>query len=889
MNELQRQMVQQNQPMGGITSGLEDENTQSAQALGGIASGIETLFQDIDKAENPKEIMDAIRGDEASVEERRNELGQLVGKTDADQTPESVLTMVQPIMTIIESTGGIASLDTEEAPVAPNIGEANQAEAIARMMQNEPTAMLSEGLVPGTNQKIDGLNALQALQQSTSTPLGVLSLAQRLAPQTPTLASFQRQYEDKPSAYEKYAEVLPYQLLSQFGQIVGRSPTLTDAVLSPETTKLVDPVLKLSMLKAKEKSDRQAKATEAFTEAKRDSEKAKSDLYGKILPKFLDQKSSLFEAKDGTIYTVDPQGKPSLFKPGQDKTVIIGDTLLRLDPQTNKFVPEYSKPGSNIKLYNTDKGQFAIDFSQKEGDSYKIKALPGGLTDSEISSKYFKFIDTGDGGGFGVDTRKPTTVNEDTGLTVLNPLFNVQGKDKTSVQSTDAGLMVVNETEPDKSFLIPDTAKKEFIKVGSKETGFALVNKFNGETKTIQGLKEWQPEYFEQLDRFAKASVIVNNPNDYNPGEVKKAQLEVSALSNKLLPASTEFEKLRDDNAKIFRKTLMEEAGIDGDSADIDRQVEEFIFNLNNDRITKLTTNASTYDTQKSLKDTYSKMLGKLQEDTNDRASKSESLEKLGKLQKLVSESTRTGATAPFRLAVGKLLEDLGVKDSVIGNLGISEKSYQEFIGGKLANLELASKIGSQFAVEFASSFPGNLNQSEVELIQNAGINLTTTKDGIAVMEQIFKGAADRDRQEQKIINDYMSNEANNTKTPMKQYAEINARLIKNREENPLITPKLSEKITGFTEEKEFMLQVGGSDRTQSFTLTPDRRKKYDIVKGTGAQTIQEFIARSAPMQEYAKEISGNPNAEFSKEDLTKIFNLYSPLTLVRNPNFKAN
>ena len=879
--------VLQNQPMGGITSGLEDENTQSAQALGGIASGIETLFQDIDKAENPKEIMDAIRGDEASVEERRTELGQLVGKADADQTPESVLTMVQPIMTIIESTGGIASLDTEEAPVAPNIGEANQAEAIARMMQNEPTAMLSSGFVPNEDNTVTGL---EALRQSTSNPLGVLALAQRFAPKTPTLTSFQRQYEDKPSAYEKYAEVLPYQLLSQFGQIVGRSPTLTDAVLSPETTKLVDPVLKLSMLKAKEKSDRQAKATEQFTEAKRDAEKAKSDMYGKILPKLLDRKSSLFETKDGTLYSLSPEGTPTLLEPGEDKTVVMGDTLLRLDPQTNKYVPEYSKPGSNLKLYNTPKGQFAIDFSKpkKEG-GFTVSALPGGKTDAEVSAEFFKFIDTGDGGGIAIDTRKPTMINEDTGLTALNPLFEVQGKDKTSVQSTQAGLMVVNETDPDKSFLVPDTAKKEFIKVGSKETGFALVNKFNGETKTIQGLKEWQPEYFEQLDRFAKASVIVNNPSDYNPGVVEKAKLEVSALSNKLLPASTEFEKLRDDNAKLFRKTLMEEAGIDGDSADIDKQVEEFIFNLNNDRITKLTTNASTYDTQKSLKDTYSKMLGKLQEDTNDRASKSESLEKLGKLQKLVSESTRTGATAPFRLAVGKLLEDLGVKDSVIGNLGISEKSYQEFIGGKLANLELASKIGSQFAVEFASSFPGNLNQSEVELIQNAGINLTTTKDGIAVMEQIFKGAADRDRQEQKIINDYMSNEANNTKTPMKQYAEINARLIKNREQNPLITPELSDKITGFTEEKEFMLQVGGGDRTQSFILTPDRRKKYDIVKGTGAQTIEEFLARSAPMQEYAKEISGNQNAEFSKEDLTKIFNLYSPLTLVRNPNFKAN
>ena len=886
MNELQRAMLQ-NQQMGGITSGLEDESMQSAEALGGIASGIETLFQNIDNAENPKEIMDAIRGDEASVEERRTELGQLVGKADADKTPESVLTMVQPLMTVIESTGGIASLDTEETPVAPNIGEANQMEAMSRMMQNEPTAMLNLGAMPNEDNTVYGL---QALQQSTSTPLGVLALAQKLAPKTPTLASFQKQYMDKPSAYEKYAEVLPFQLLSQFGQIVGKSPTLLDAVLNPETTKLADPVLKLNLLQAKEKAERAKQATEGFTQAKRDAEKSKSDLYGKILPKLLDQKSSLFETKDGALYQVSPQGTPTLLRPGQDKTVILGDTLLRLDPTTNKFVPEYSKPGSNIKLYNTPKGQFAIDYSKPKKDGgFQVSALPGGKTDAEVSAEFFKFYDDGSGGGFAIDTRKPTMINEDTGLTVLNPLFNVQGKDKTSVQSTQAGLMVVNETDPDKSFLIPDTAKKEFIKVGSKETGFALVNKFNGETKAIQGLKEWQPEYFEQLDRFAKASVIVNNPNDYNPGVVEKAKLEVSALSNKLLPASTEFEKLRDDNAKLFRKTLMEEAGIDGDSADIDKQVEEFIFNLNNDRITKLTTNASTYDTQKSLKDTYSKMLGKLQEDTNDRASKSESLEKLGKLQKLVSESTRTGATAPFRLAVGKLLEDLGIKDSVIGKLGIDAKAYEDFIGGKLANLELASKIGSQFAVEFASSFPGNLNQSEVELIQNAGINLTTTKDGIAVMEQIFKGAADRDRQEQKIINDYMSNEVNNTKTPMKQYAEINAKLIKNREQNPLITPQIKDKIQGFTEEREFMLQVGGGDSTQSFTLTPDRRKKYDIVKATGANTFEEFLARSSPMQEYAKEISGNPDASFSTEQLKQIFNLYQPLTLVRNPNFKAN
>ena len=887
MDVLQRQMFQMpktNEPMGGITSGLDEaEAVESAEALGGIAGGIEELFQNIDTAESPKEIMDAIRGDEASVEERRNELGQLVGKADADKTPESVLTIVQPIMTVIESTGGIASLDTEDAPVAPNIGEANQMEAMARMMQNEPTAMLSRGIVPNEDNTVTGL---QALQQSTSTPLGVLALAQKLGPEAPSLASFQRQYVDKPSAYEQYASVLPFQTLAQFGQIVGRSPTLLDAALDPETIKLADPILKLNMLQAKEKADREAKATEGFIQAKRDAEKSKSDLFGKILPKFLDRKSSLFETKDGALYQVSPQGTPTLIKPGQDKTVILGDTLLRLDPTTNKYVPEYSKPGSNIKLYNTDKGQFAIDYNQKKKDGgFKVTALPGGKTKEEVSAEFFKFIDTGDGGGFAVDIRKPTIIAEDTGLTVLNPLFEVQGKDKTSVQSTQAGLMVVNETDPNKSFLIPDTAKKEFIKVGSKETGFALVNKFTGKSQSIPGLKEWQPEYFEQLDRFAKASLIVNNPNDFLPGVVKKAQLEVSALSNKLLPANTEFEKLRDDNANLFRAELMKNAGSDINEKDIDAQVDQFIFNLNNDRLTKLTTNASTYDTQKSLKDTYSKMLGKLQEDTSDRVRNSLALQKLSNLQSLVSDQTRTGSTAPFRLAVGKFLEDVGIKNNVINALGISEGEYDEFLGGTLGNLQLASKIGSQFAVEFASSFPGNLNQSEVELIQNAGINLTTTREGIKVMEAIFKAEAKRNESEEKLINDYMANEANSSKTPMKQYAEIQAKLIKNRKDNPLITEDIKNQIKGFKAESPTVFTDASTNQTM--ITTPDRIARFNIVKSINAPDFETFLEKSSPMQDYAKKTYGE-KAEFSTDELKRIYNLYQPLTLKRNPNFKV-
>ena len=887
MNVLQRQMFKMpttNEPMGGITSGLDEaEAVESTEALGGIASGIETLFANIDNAENPKEIMDAIRGDEASVEERRNELGQLVGKADADKTPESVLTMVQPLMTVIESTGGIASLDTEDAPVAPNIGEANQAEAMARMMQNEPTAMLSIGTgADGNPSSMTG--GFSALNQSYGTPLGVLQLAERLAPKTPSLASFKRQYEDQPSAYEQYASVLPFQQLAQLGQIVGRSPTLLDAVLSPETLKLADPILKLNMLQAKEKAERSKQATEGFTQAKRDAEKAKSDMFGKILPKLLDQKFTYKELKDGTVLQLDPQGKASVFQEGDAPTITLGDTVLKLDRKTDKYEVAYSKPDANIQMYSTDKGQFAVDFGTKVNGKYKMVPLMGNKTEQEIGAQYFKYIDTGDGGGFAIDTRSPTIEGKD-GSMVLNALFTNQGRDKTTTQSTQAGLMVVNETNPEKSFLIPDTEKKEFIKIGTKETGFRLVNKFTGVGFNVPGLKEFQPEYFDKLDRFTEASKIINNPDQFTEAKVKKAQLEVNALSKELLPANTEFEKLRDDNANLFRAELMKNAGTDVNEKDIDAQVDQFIFNLNNDRITKLTTNASTYDTQKSLKDTYSKMLGKLQQDTSDRVQNSLALKKLANLQSLVANETKTGSTAPFRLAVGKFLKDVGIEKNVINALGISQAEYNDFVGGKLENLELASKIGSQFAVEFASSFPGNLNQSEVDLIQNAGINLTTTREGIKVMEAIFKAEAKRNESEEKLINDYMANEANSSKTPMKQYAEIQAKLIKNRKDNPLITPEIKEKISGFTAESPNVFRVEGTNQT--FSTTPDRIARFNIIKSINAPDFETFLEKSAPMQDYARKTFGE-NAKFSTDQLRIMYNKYQPLTLRPNPNFRT-
>ena len=889
MNELQRPMFQmptqnqQPQPMGGITSGLEEaEAVESTEALGGIASGIETLFQNIDNAETPKEIMDAIRGTEASVEERRTELGQLVGKADADKTPESVLTIVQPLMTVIESTGGISDLDSEEAPVAPNIGENNQMEAIARMMDDEPTVTLQDGTNPRGNPTMSGLQAINA---KMGTPMGLIQLAKSLAPSTPSLSSFQSQYEDKPSAYKEYGESLPYLQLAKFGQILGNSPTVFGALTNPETTKLADPIIQLSLLQAKEKQEREDKATKAFTEAKKSAQTEQTKLLTPVISAIAGKENKFVKLDNEGILKVDTMGNASMFKEPTVPTITVGSTVLQLNKETNEYTPVYTKPGSNTKQYSTDKGSFLIDFDkQDKKGGFEVTSLAGGQTKAEIDAKFFKYIDTGDGGGFAIDTRKPTIVNEETGLTDNNPLFEVQGKDKTTTQSTQAGLMIVNETNPDKSFLVPGTDKREYLKIGSKETGFKLFNKFDGTSIDIAGLEKVKPEFEKDMDNLVRQSVIINNPDQHGNKTVEAAQIRYNALANKLLPPDNEFAKLRDNQAEAFKQNLIKNSGLDGGSIDIANRVEQFKYNLNNDRIQKLTTTATQYDGQKSLKDVYSKMVGKLQTDTADRVRNSTALNRLGQLQKLVSESTKTGATAPFRLAVGKLLEGFGIKSKVIDALGISEAEYNDFQGGTLANLELSSKIGSQFAVEFASSFPGNLNESEVRLIENAGINLTTTKEGIEIMSSIFRGQAERDKAEQQIVNTYMADGKNSSKSPMEIYGEIEGKLIQYRDGNPIVNEEITAKIKGFTaEQPQQFIMDGGSE---VFKVSPDRLKRYNLVKASGAKDLNEFISRAGPIQQYAKDSFGK-NASFNKDQLTRMYNLYSPLALQTNPNYE--
>jgi len=87
----------------------------------------QTQFSDLDQAGDYEEMMNAIRGDQMSIGQRRQELAELVGPEDAQETPESVLTLLQPVMQLAAVEQGIGGLAEEamgssvEGPMAGGI------------------------------------------------------------------------------------------------------------------------------------------------------------------------------------------------------------------------------------------------------------------------------------------------------------------------------------------------------------------------------------------------------------------------------------------------------------------------------------------------------------------------------------------------------------------------------------------------------------------------------------------------------------------------------------------------------------------------------------------------------------------------------------------------
>jgi hypothetical protein len=101
----------------GIMDGFEEE--QVAQQVMGKGSAAK---DQLDQASTYDELMQAIRGDNLTEHDRRQELAGIVGEDDAARTPDSVLALVQPVIQMLtteESQQGIGATDQAQAMNIP--------------------------------------------------------------------------------------------------------------------------------------------------------------------------------------------------------------------------------------------------------------------------------------------------------------------------------------------------------------------------------------------------------------------------------------------------------------------------------------------------------------------------------------------------------------------------------------------------------------------------------------------------------------------------------------------------------------------------------------------------------------------------------------------------
>ena len=82
--------------------------------LEGLLSNYSQNMDDLEGAENYETVINTIRGDEMPMEARYAELASMVGPEDAQATPESVLTLVQPVMLMNSMDQGIGSLAEDQ-------------------------------------------------------------------------------------------------------------------------------------------------------------------------------------------------------------------------------------------------------------------------------------------------------------------------------------------------------------------------------------------------------------------------------------------------------------------------------------------------------------------------------------------------------------------------------------------------------------------------------------------------------------------------------------------------------------------------------------------------------------------------------------------------------
>jgi len=776
----------------GITSGLETTPEQEAEmegTLAEIAGGLQSMNDDIDNAEDYVGIMNAIRGDDQSIEERRSELAGYIGKEDAGKTPESALTLIQPSLTLLDSAeqgsqeeggaiadDGIMSMLGELGSQGAMQGAADamqggqpmqapgQGEAMARMAMGEQPVMRQSGSsAEGETTFPSGMN------------LATLKTLQGLVPQATTYDQNLKYYKDVLGSDKTGYELNPYIAGLNLAAAVANAPEggLLTSVLAPETIKAVsDPILQMAQAKSKTEQAVKLKAAEATAASKATKAKAESDLLLKVAPDLL-KIPDLKTFGDATIgyYAVDP-ANPST-------PITLREGLGRKKDIFGNKTSGYGYLDDNNKYVSVVTGQ---------GESPKI------FGDSEFG--YF-YLD-----------------------------------DKEAVQTAKAG-----------------TGKADKI-FGNATTGyFAYDTEAKSATKIegAEGTGVQPPEFIALMDRYNSASAIVNNTQS-SSADIAKAKNEMGFLSDKLTTKDPEFTTLMNTKADlIYNQTAgTDKVKAEARDAYVAKSIDAFIRGK--------TTVAANYNPNEALDKTFSEMFGKQITEIQEGSAQADKLAGMSDMAVIAGQNFTPGAFAQTRLQVTKMMDAVGGREAVKTLLG--ENRYNSFFGADgstrndVASGDVLEAIGSQFAISFAASFPGNLNESEVKLIKDAGPSLMKSQKGMELLSKIFNSGAARTKLEAEYATEFNLDQANKNLGARELHAKFNQGLREIRTANPLLSDDLKSQISGVVSDETTIpdgaLSVKDINGNSGY-IPVDQVGGYNAVKQSPDRNT--FIANFAQLQ----------------------------------------
>lgn len=682
----------------GITSGLETSPEQEAQmeeVMGDMSGMMQSMAEGIDNASDYAGIMNAIRGDEQSIDQRRGELAQLIGKSDAEKTPESALTLIQPSLTLLEATDQ-GSPDAPEPIMDEGIlsalGKAGeQGEALARMeMGEQPVKMFQGGLkndAQASQMSFPGDPVAFAPTQTGTSQQQLLSALIQGLPQPKTSAELLPQYQELYKDSAKAYELNPYIAGLNLAAAVANAPEgeLISSILAPETIKAVsDPILQ--MAQARGQGDLLAKKA-AMERAATESS---------------DYKKAMQAYTTAAI--------PKMFEKGKITTQTIGNQVVVIDEDALRAA---NAAGTKYQPLTVD-GQLAPNFQVTR------------LSDTQW-----------------------VTTDKNTGS------YTVGGDQKTTwkeIKTQDGDVIFVDADNPANYQTISEgggqilgDAKDGFFRIKDGVVSQVNVPGYTPPGDRTERMKEAQR--FGELQAAAQAGTM---------SIAETGELEV--LTKALIPAEdkTEFEAAVDQYITGYKTSIIDAMGEGTDEAYADARANEVRQLMLYEYIQAKTTKpGGQYDPQQSLKKAASTSLLKAIDGVNETAQVAANL--ASQAQVVAGLDFRGGALGGPRLAVLNLSKEMGLQNLLEEQLGIGEGTLEDFLGGDPDVGKVQEALGEAMVVSMAGAFPGNLNQTEIDILKSAALGIGKTPGANKLLSDVLTAISERQTKVAQELNTFIS------------------------------------------------------------------------------------------------------------------------------------